>query len=62
MFGQLEQLMPREYIETFEPMCMNAPKTDFKDVKSIIEEESGRKLEEIFSEFSEKPLASASLG
>ena len=61
MFGQLEQLMPKEYIDTFEPMCMKAPTTDFKDVRLIIEQETGRKLEEIFSEFAEKPIASASL-
>ena len=54
--------MPREYIETFEPMCMKAPTTSFEDVRSIVEAETGRKLEEIYSEFSEKPLASASLG
>lgn len=54
--------MPPEYIKTFEPMCMKAPTTNFEDVRSIIETETGKKLEDIFSEFSEKPLASASLG
>ena len=53
--------MPKEYIETFEPMCMKAPTTGFKEVKQIVEEETGRKLEDIFSEFGEKPIASASL-
>lgn len=62
MFGQLDQLMPREYIETFEPMCMKAPTTSFADVRTIVEEETGRKLEDTFSEFGEKPIASASLG
>jgi len=33
MFGQLQQLVPEEYIETFEPMCMQAPRTKFEDVK-----------------------------
>ena len=37
MFGQLEALVPPEYIRTFEPMCMRAPTTDFADVKLIIE-------------------------
>ena len=62
MFGQLENLMPKEYIETFEPMCMRAPTTKFEDVKSILEAETGKKLEEMFTEFDEKPIASASLG
>lgn len=62
MFGQLEQIMPQEYVIAFEPMCMRAPTTKFDDVRSIVESETGRKLEDIFSEFAEKPLASASLG
>ena len=37
MFGQLEALVPPEYIKTFEPMCMRAPMTDFADVKMILE-------------------------
>jgi len=62
MFGQLEALVPPEYIKTFEPMCMRAPTTPFPDVKLIIEEESGCKMEDLFSYFEEKPIASASLG
>lgn len=62
MFGQLEALVPPEYIKTFEPMCMRAPTTDFVDVRRIVEEESGCKLEDLFSYFEEKPIASASLG
>lgn len=54
--------MPPEYIKTFEPMCMKAPTTSFEDVRAIIELETGKKLEDMFSEFAEKPLASASLG
>ena len=42
---------------------MQAPKTSFKDVKEIVELELGVKsLDEIFTEFDEEPLASASLG
>jgi len=41
---------------------MKAPTTKYEDVKAIVEFELGRKLEEIFSEFDEKPIASASLG
>lgn len=41
---------------------MQAPRTDFADVKKIVEFELGKKLEDVYSEFEEKPLASASLG
>lgn len=62
LFGQLQSLVPDEYLEVFEPMCMKAPTTPFPDVKAIVELELDRPLSDVFSEFSEKPLASASLG
>ena len=48
MVGQMQLLLPPAYCEAFEPMCMNAPRTSFKDVREIIEEDSGKKLEDIF--------------
>ena len=54
--------MPGEYIKAFEPMCMAAPRTKYEDVESIIKEELGKGIDEMFSEFSKEPLASASLG
>ena len=62
MFGQLQQLVPDEYCEVFEPMCMKAPTTKYEDVKAIVEFEFGKRIEDVFSEFEEKPIASASLG
>jgi ubiquinone biosynthesis protein len=62
MFGQLQNLVPDEYCEVFEPMCMRAPTTKFEDVKQILESELGMKLEDAFTEFEPTPLASASLG
>ena len=37
MFGQLQNLVPDEYCEVFEPMCMRAPTTAYPDVKFIVE-------------------------
>ena len=54
-------LLPQEYLDTFEPMCMQAPKTPYEQVRKIVEKEFGRPLEEIYDYFEEKPLASASL-
>ena len=43
-------------------MCMQAPRTDFKDVEKILKEELAiSDLKEVFAEFDEKPIASASL-
>ena len=61
VFGQLDQLVPAEYVEVFEPMLMAAPYSSFEDVKSIVEADTGRKLDDLFSEFDEEPIASASL-
>ena len=40
----------------------SAPPTSFADVQTIIREEFGKDLEELFSEFDPVPLGSASLG
>ena len=48
MVGQLHMLLPQEYLDTFEPMCMQAPRTPFPAVRSIVEKEFGKPLEELF--------------
>jgi aarF domain-containing kinase len=48
MVGQLHMLLPQEYLDTFEPMCMQAPKTPFEAVRDIVEKEFGKPLEEIY--------------
>lgn len=45
----------------FEPLYNHIPISPFEEVKAILEEETGKRLEEMFSEFEEKPLASASM-
>lgn len=59
--GQMDNLVPKEYVEVFEPMLNHMPTQSFEGVRAIIEEEMGQKLEDLFSEFDEKPLASASI-
>ena len=53
MVGQLDQLVPPQYVKNFEPMLMQAPKTAYADVKSIVELELGQKIEDVYSEFDE---------
>ena len=40
----------------------DAPPTSFQDVKTIVQEDFGKELEELFLEFDPVPLGSASLG
>ena len=37
------------------------PTSDYEDIKMVFELETGKKIEDVFSEFDKKPLASASL-
>ena len=59
--NQMGDLLPDEWIEVFEPMCNMAPTSPIKAVRQVLEEDLGQPIEEVFSEFSEKPIASASL-
>ena len=40
----------------------NTPATPFDEIKDVIEGEIGKPLEEVYSEFNEEPLGSASIG
>jgi ubiquinone biosynthesis protein len=55
-------LFPVHIIQELEKLQDNAPQFSYVTVKEIIEEELGHPIENIFSEFSEMPLAAASIG
>ena len=55
-------MLPAPLIEEFEKLQDNVAPFAFAKVKEIIERETGKKLEDVFEVFSEKPLASASIG
>lgn len=65
-FGQLLSTRPdvigAELASELEQLQSDAPQDSFEKIKQIIEEEQGRPLEEIFVEFDEEPIASASIG
>ncbi len=65
-FGQLlstqEGILPISFIEELKKLQDEVEPFPFSEVKRIIEEETNKKLEEIFDEFEEQPEASASLG
>ena len=65
-FGQLLSTRPDligiDLAVELEKLQSDAPKDPFETTKRIIEKEQGLPLEEIFIEFEEEPIASASIG
>lgn len=55
-------IIPEELVKEFEKLQDRVPPFGFTEAKGIIETETGRKLEEMFEEFKEVPMASASIG
>ncbi|MEA2285322.1 MAG: hypothetical protein QOJ21_1365, partial [Solirubrobacteraceae bacterium] len=59
-------LVPPEYREQFQAKLAElrdaAPKVAFKDMKKVIEQSYGEKLEKIFETFDPVPIAAASIG
>src|SRR3954469_6199381 len=59
-------LVPEEYREHFQAKLAElrdaAPKVSFKDMKKVLEEEYGEKLEDVFETFDPVPIAAASIG
>ena len=47
----MDNLVTDEYVEVFEPLYNHIPISPFEEVKEILETETGRKLDEMFSEF-----------
>lgn len=54
-------LVPFEYIEELEKLQDSAKPVDFASIKSIVEEELKKPIEEVFDYFSQEPIASASI-
>jgi ubiquinone biosynthesis protein len=65
-FGQIlstrHDLIPEEYIRELSRLQDQVPPFEFIDAKKMLEKELGKNMDEIFSEFDQKPIASASIG
>lgn len=57
----LEMVVPDEYCAEMSKLFQKAPVTDFRFVRKLLETELGVRLEEVFSEFEETPIGSASI-
>ena len=55
-------LLPERYCKELEKLRQNVQELDPKLARAVIEEQTGKKIDEIYSEFRDKPLGSASVG
>lgn len=59
--AQLEYLLPQQYVDTLTATLTQAPQDDFSAVKRVVEQDLGASIDEVFEDFEEEPIASASL-
>lgn len=59
--GQLDYLLPQEYIEALSPLYAATPITPYHEVCHLFQKETGLHPEELFDDFQHIPIASASL-
>ncbi len=55
-------LLPESYCRELEKLRQNVKELDPELARAVIEQETGKKIDEIFQEFRDKPLGSASIG
>ncbi|MDO4865571.1 MAG: AarF/UbiB family protein [Clostridia bacterium] len=55
-------MLPESYCKELEKLRQNVKELDPEIARAVIEQETGRKIEDIFLEFRDKPLGSASIG
>lgn len=64
-FGQFiassPSIFPKEYVDEFQACLDQTPAIPFAKVKQIVEQDLGRPLTEVYSQFDEQALASASI-
>ncbi|CAI2365922.1 unnamed protein product [Moneuplotes crassus] len=59
--GSLDTIAPRKYVEVLRVLQDEGPHVPFDDIKIVIENDFGCKLEDLFENFEQTPIAAASL-
>ena len=59
--GALDYLLPAEYVTTMKVLHQHAPESSIADIKRVIANDLKQSVDELFSSFDERPIASASL-
>ncbi len=55
-------MLPESYCKELEKLRQNVKELDPEIARAVIEQETGKKIDEIYSEFRDKPIGSASIG
>ena len=62
LFNLQDYILPIEYVNTMRDYMLDkCPVSSYKDIAEVIEEDLGRKPEELFASIEQVPIASASL-
>lgn len=59
--GALDYLLPQEYVDTMKVLHNDAPRSSLKEIKRVVGEDLKEEADELFSDFSEEPVGTASL-
>ncbi|XP_053201562.1 aarF domain-containing protein kinase 1-like [Panonychus citri] len=59
--GSLDYLVPPEYCQVLRVLHDRAPESSIESIKKVIAKDLGKSADELFEEFDEKPLGTASL-
>jgi predicted unusual protein kinase regulating ubiquinone biosynthesis (AarF/ABC1/UbiB family) len=61
LLGTRPDVLPEAYVDVLSKLHDEVPPEPFENIKALIERELGRPLEEVYAEFDQEPVASASL-
>ena len=62
LLGTRPDLVPKPFVDEFRHLYDKTTPSPFEEVRAVVEAELGRRLEDVFSDFAEVPVASASIG
>ena len=62
LIGTRPDLVPKPFIDEFKHLYDRTTPSPFEEIRALIETELGRPLHDVFDEFAEQPVASASVG
>lgn len=54
-------LLPQQYVDALKPLQNGVPPREYDEISMIIEKSTGKKMEDLFLDFQEKPIGSASV-